>query len=374
VLGLIAVAVGLRLWTLPFVVRAAPAALTLHAGDSATVAVLVTRNGKSGPVRFIPVDPPGGITVTQETQNGGDDAQFRLAADLNMNANPRRTIPIAIQAEVGANRQTARVALTVEPPAVTLPPGFVRPRGARLVRVNDRIYPDRISRDFPDGPLVFLLIGRDRSDDPDPFFIMEDKVSNGLFARFAAEHPAAVKDSKWTRGGVADGKYLTNADERLPVLNVSAKEAHAFAGWLGGRLPTCKQWDKAAGLAVEDHRGRTGPFEGAWDSRDPDQIAVGREKEGPLPVGRKTRDVSPFGCRDMAGNGLEWTRDSQIPGHTIPPADERADSIITRGRRYSERSPLTYAELGNAALKGDSVQYLDADPELGFRVVIEIAP
>jgi formylglycine-generating enzyme required for sulfatase activity len=259
---------------------------------------------------------------------------------------------------------------------VTLPARFARVKGARLVRVNGRALPDRIARDVPGGNrVVFLLIGKRRADDPDPFYIMEDKVWNALFAEFAAENPAAVRGSKWTRGAVADGRYLTNADGRLPVMSVTAKEALAFASWLGGRLPSCRQWDKAAGMAPEDHRGRFGPFEGAWDPRDPGRIAVGREKEGPLPVGRATRDVGPFGCRDMAGNGLEWTRDLLLPrGETIPPADEKAALITHRGRRYSERSPLTYDEMADAASRGDAAPYLDADPEIGFRVVIEIGP
>jgi eukaryotic-like serine/threonine-protein kinase len=384
VLALLLLASSLRTRTPPLAVRAAPAALRLRAGDSATLSVLATRGRAGGPVRFSAVAVPEGVRVDPDpsSRGGGDEAQFLVAADLNIVAGMGPQA-LTIRAEAGGLRRTVDVPLSVEPPAVALPAHFVRPQGARLVRVNGRVYPvriardfPRIARDFPDGNrVVFLLIEKRRADDPDPFYIMEDKVWNALFAEFAAENPAAVKDSTWTRGAVADGRDLSSADGRVPVMRVSAKEAHAFASWLGGRLPSSRQWDKAAGLAPEDHPGRVGPFEGEWDPSDPGRIAVDREEEGPLPVGRASRDVGPFGCRDMAGNGLEWTRDLLLPtGQTIPPADERAARIILRGRRYSEPSPLTYDEMVAAASKGDAAPYLDADPEIGFRVVIEIGP
>ncbi|MBV8678067.1 MAG: SUMF1/EgtB/PvdO family nonheme iron enzyme, partial [Planctomycetaceae bacterium] len=254
-----------------------------------------------------------------------------------------------------------KVDVTVEPPDATLPPDCRVARGARYERISGKIVADRIERVYSDDPelrVVFLLITRDRRDDPNPFYIMENKVWNGLFARFAAEKPEAVQDSKWK--STLKGDPTAPENIWLPVMNVTANEAQAFATWLGGRLPSCAQWDKAAG--VYDRGGRMGPFEGTWKpgQRDP-RIAVGRTDEGgPEPVNREAnRDVSPFRCRDMASNGLEWTRDP-----------EKADDKILRGRRFTKESPLMFQSLDEGRIEGESVTY--SDRETGFRVVLEL--
>ena len=40
----------------------------------------------------------------------------------------------------------------------------------------------------------------------------------------------------------------------------------------------------------------------------------------PLPVGSRAKDISLYGCRDMAGNCREWTRDVFPDRGTFPPA------------------------------------------------------
>ena len=56
---------------------------------------------------------------------------------------------------------------------------------------------------------------------------------------------------------------------------------------------------------------REGPFQQPWDPKDPNpQIAVGIL--APIPVGQASRDISPYLCRDMSGNG--WERTRPLPG------------------------------------------------------------
>src|SRR5690606_21822230 len=86
----------------------------------------------------------------------------------------------------------------------------------------------------------------------------------------------------------------------LPIVEVAALEAHCFAAWLGAELPTGKQWDKAAGR----FDGAEGPFRSGWK---PGMIALDRLEPGP--VGTFPADESLYGCRDLAGNGRELTRD-----------------------------------------------------------------
>src|SRR5262249_34088687 len=150
--------------------------------------------------------------------------------------------------------------------------------------------------------------------DPMAFYMMEDKVSNALYreavgdpsfqekvAEFAARQPATVRN-EWENGGLADRKDVGAADGRLPVLRGTGTGAHCFASWLGGDLPTVLQWDKAAGKLD----GAEAPFRDPKKPLATGDVAVGRPADGPMPVGTAARDVSPFGCRDMAGNGKEW--------------------------------------------------------------------
>src|SRR5262249_29202248 len=116
----------------------------------------------------------------------------------------------------------------------------------------------------------------------------------------------------WCRGGYAPEAHppsvllgVAGQKGRLPVFRVTPTEAHCFAEWLGGRLPSKKQWLEAAGM-FDDHK-KAGPFEG--DITDKAGLAVASFLNGPRPVDWGSQHVSSRGCRQMAGNGFEWTRD-----------------------------------------------------------------
>jgi formylglycine-generating enzyme required for sulfatase activity len=174
---------------------------------------------------------------------------------------------------------------------------------------------------------------------------------------------------------VQDGKTTekdVGADDRLPVLRVTAFEAHWFARWIGGRLPSIGEWDRAAGRGQP---GRQGPFDGDWNllKNDPNaNIGVGRSFKGPLSVDEKTVDVSYFGCRHMSGNGKEWTNDLQEPARrTVSEYAGRTPvptlMVLLRGRGYTRIRPVMFANLDDDEMTADAEE---AHPEIGFRVVV----
>jgi formylglycine-generating enzyme required for sulfatase activity len=97
-----------------------------------------------------------------------------------------------------------------------------------------------------------------------------------------------------------------------PVVGVDYWDAYAYSRWCGKRLPSEKEWEKAA-------RG-TNAYVYPWgDQWDPSRLnwADFSQKEDPheytSPVGSFPKGASPYGCLDMAGNVAEWCSDNYEP-------------------------------------------------------------
>jgi hypothetical protein len=217
--------------------------------------------------------------------------------------------------------------------------------------------------------IPFVLVPREQPDDPPTFYIMEDKVWNDLFRPFAEAH-LDPKQTLWQLGGRRDGADwpVGEAEGRLPVFRVTAEEAQRFAAWLGGLLPTVRQWDRAAGYSR--HKGK-GPFREPPEGTPLPRVAVNRIQDGPMPAGAAEDDVSPLGVRDLAGNGREFTRNlAGDPGRTVADATE-ADRVILRGRLYTLSRPLWYTDLDEQQEQPQMQSCRAASPYTGFRVVLE---
>lgn len=158
-----------------------------------------------------------------------------------------------------------------------------------------------------------------------PFRITRLAVTNAQFLRFLVEG-GYRRPQLWDREGLAFAalhdldRPAYWHDERFnqpaqPVTGVSFFEAEAFARFVGGRLPTEVEWEKAA----RGCDGRTHP----WGDDEPD-LSRAHFAPGFVPVAATTRPAddlprgdSPWGCRQMAGNLFEWCAD---PFHADGPA------------------------------------------------------
>jgi len=88
-----------------------------------------------------------------------------------------------------------------------------------------------------------------------------------------------------------------------PAAFVLWDEAQAYCEWVGGRLPTEAEWEKAA-RGVD---GNVYPWGNQWDSRRCNSISGGLHQ--PESVGSHPGCVSPYGVLDMSGNMWEWCAD-----------------------------------------------------------------
>lgn len=122
-----------------------------------------------------------------------------------------------------------------------------------------------------------------------------------------------IKGANWAK---PDGKH--RAEDHKPVTQVSFDDARAYCKWKGGRLPTAKEWDLAAGNNIQPGNIWQGPFP---------RLDLGRDgyRVRKAPVGQFAANTN--GLYDMFGNVWEWTRTK---------AQTRSGGFYLNGRRIKQ--------------------------------------
>ena len=149
------------------------------------------------------------------------------------------------------------------------------------------------------------------------FYIDVYEVTNGDYKLFCdANNRPYPTNPAW------DENYFLDKPT-YPVINVTWEDANAYAAWVGKRLPTEEEWEKAA----------RGPEAKLWpwgkDYQPNFSNLQGKEDgfETTSPVGSLPNGVSAYGLQDMIGNVWEWTSSRYLP---YPGASAIADDRFTK--------------------------------------------
>jgi len=145
-----------------------------------------------------------------------------------------------------------------------------------------------------------------------------------------------------------DAAGYQNGNPDLPVVYVTALQAAEFCRWLGHRLPTTAEWERAA----RGSGGRAWPWGQAEPTRIRANIIFDESEPRPAAVndGRFAAGTTPEGIAGLVGNVWEWTStpaaceatpyDCRTPWNGI----DRIDALEVRGLSFrSPVAPITTA-------------------------------
>jgi formylglycine-generating enzyme required for sulfatase activity len=183
--------------------------------------------------------------------------------------------------------------------------------------------------------------------------------------------------------------YFRQERSEHPMNCVSWHQAQRYCTWVGKRLPTEAEWEKAA-------RGPTGSWMYTWGDRPPERTGrrvanladeTARRRFTGLeifpsyddgyaetaPVGSFPHGASVFGALDMIGNVLEWTADTYDPDRYLRTAAEVAQGAtvnpfkVARGGGW-DSFPATVRISRRWGFRPE-----DRTPSLGFRCAADVS-
>jgi formylglycine-generating enzyme required for sulfatase activity len=188
----------------------------------------------------------------------------------------------------------------------------------------------------------------------DSYYIQQTEVTRAQFQEFL--HNTEFRLSSW------DGSLETS----LPATGILWKEASAYCEWLGMRLPTEAEWERAA----RGEEANVYPWGDEWNSLLANSAESG--VSGVLPVGSFPEGASPYGLLDMAGNATEWVADYYDSTYYFhSPASNPSGPTIVMDHVLRGGSFASPPEQLTTFFRNSSHSVLP-NPRVGFRCAISV--
>jgi sulfatase modifying factor 1 len=177
----------------------------------------------------------------------------------------------------------------------------------------------------------------------DTFWIDQFEVTNGRYVEFvkSAGHRVPQNPTNPTRN-LWQGDSITESLAERPVINVDWFDADAYCKWVGKRLPTEAEWEKAA-KGTSDRRFPWGNVEPTAKHLNYNQRWIGEKTL--MPVGSYEAGKSPYGVYDVVGNVWEWVNDwydaryyEKSPSKN-PTGPQEGTKKVIRGAGWQNETP-----------------------------------
>lgn len=206
----------------------------------------------------------------------------------------------------------------------------------------------------------------------DAFWLDRTEVSNVKYALCVAA------------GDCAPALYQGSSFEadHLPVVGVDWYQAQTYCEWVGGRLPTEAEWEKAArGFDMRPYPWGYS-FEGTrLNSCDAHCVADWRDStldDGyryTAPVGNYPAGASVYGVLDMSGNVWEWTADWYADDYyAVAPPQNPAGPATGRRRVMRGGGWLSLADSLRLTNRHHELPDYRHQDTIGFRCATNVSP
>ena len=207
----------------------------------------------------------------------------------------------------------------------------------------------------------------------DGFYMDRNSITNVQFQKFILETDYVTDLEQkgmglvWSNGdwieapGISwinpTGNPIPDGFDKHPVVQVSHKDAVAYAEWAGRRLPTEQEWEYAASGGQKD-------LLYPWGSQI-SPMHANFSSDGTVPVMRY--QANAFGLYDMAGNVWEWSASwyTAYPGNLQENSNFGEKYRVVRGGAWMYDGSHCMIAFRNANMP--DVCY----PTLGFRTVCD---
>lgn len=300
---------------------------------------------------------PGGTYAPGGAQQTNQEGGKAGASPTVVVMKPTNT-PIAAPA-TPTPRPTHTPAPTATPAPTTEGEAAASPTPTEVPR------PDVEMMEVPAGSFTMGDDGSDPNEAPAhvvdlPTFYMDRfETTNADFLMFVNATGYETEAEK--RGEKKAWRFFAEGKDNHPVVKVTFGDAQAYCEWMGKRLPTEDEWEKAARGTDQ----REYPWGDLWDTTRANVKLSGLRST--VSVGSFPGGASPYGVEDMSGNVWEWTDSPYLgyPNSTYQDPQYSADARITRGGGWFDDQKQVRTTNRSAAVLAT------ANDDLGFRCVAD---